>query len=59
MLLYSTLVKGSYKKDSLIIKSRLINDHTVIGTSRGFNNPYSLCLEALFLLHKSYLLIIV
>jgi hypothetical protein len=59
MLLYSILVKGSCKKDSLIIKSRLIDDYIVIGTSRGFNSLYGLYLEALFLLHKLYLLIMV
>jgi hypothetical protein len=57
-LLYSTLVKGFYKKGSLTIKSRLIDNYIVIGIGRGFNSLYSLCLEALFLLYKLYLLII-
>jgi hypothetical protein len=50
MLLYSILVKGFYKKGSLIIKSRLMDNYIVIGISRGFNSLYGLCLEALFLL---------
>jgi len=58
ILLKSTLVKGSYKKSSLIIKSRLIDNYIVIGTSRGFKSLYGLYLKALFLLHELYYLII-
>ena len=50
ILLKSTLVKGFCKKGSLIIKSRLIDNYIVIGTSRGFKSLYSLCLAILFLL---------
>jgi hypothetical protein len=38
ILLNNTLVKGSYKRGSLIIMSRLIDNHIVIGTSRGFKS---------------------
>ena len=50
ILLKNTLVKGSYKRGSLTIKSRLMDNHIVIGTSRGFKSLYSLCLAVLFLL---------
>jgi hypothetical protein len=57
ILLKSTLVKGFYKKGSLIIKSRLIDNHIVIGINRGFKSLYSLYLAVLFLLQESYYLI--
>jgi hypothetical protein len=50
MLLKSTLVKGFYKRGSLIIKSKLMDNYIVIGTSRGFKSLYSLYLAILFLL---------
>jgi hypothetical protein len=58
ILLKSTLVKGLYKKGSLTIKSRLINNYIAVGTNRGFKSLYSLYLAVLSLLYKLYFLII-
>jgi hypothetical protein len=57
ILLKNTLVKGFYKKGSLTIKSRLIDNYIIIGTGRDFKSLYSLYLEALFLLQELHCLI--